>query len=617
MKKPGMDRKGSHASDATTAEMSQQRYRVRPQVKPLDEEDSVLSASEDATSTTDEKQHYNRSEISISTRERFSKQPSPAVSRMDASPSSYGLREMQQEKKLREEEEKKQMEEAERARAGFSLKASKSMTVDDWPGDDASFHSKLRYHVQWMLSLQKFDAAIGIVILMNSITIGIESHYEITGQSTSFFADIEHIFLSIYMLELLARFYGFGLGCLKSGWVMFDAILVFVGVLSTWVLPSIFSETPEELGPLLVLRVLRLLRLARAVRLLVAFKTLWMLVRGLLSSAGTMCYTFVLIFLILYVSGVLAVELITKNKSQYADDAQLAAIVDNHFNGLFDTMLTLVQFVTLDSIGGIYVPMIRREPGLAIFFMGFILIVSVALMNLVTAVIVEGAIEQAKSDKEVQAAYEAQRLQRMLPELRIMFEALDEDGSGDISKAELVHGLNSDPALKDELCGIMGSDDPLELFEMLDTDGGGEVSIEEFCDQILKTVTSNRPIELERILKLVKEVPQMKKDVETVVHALGELTYQERRLSGKSNSPGKNRPSNLSNNAANNARVSVQSTAAAAPTGVGVAVPAAATTAPTVPHYVEAMNLRLTKIESAVEEILRKIDVGYIQMEYV
>ena len=72
-------------------------------------------------------------------------------------------------------------------------------------------------------------------------------------------------------MELLSRFYAFGFGCLKSGWVAFDAVLVVVGVASTWVLPSIFTETPEELGPLLVLRVLRLLRLARAVKLHIIF----------------------------------------------------------------------------------------------------------------------------------------------------------------------------------------------------------------------------------------------------------------------------------------------------------------------------------------------------------
>ncbi len=55
----------------------------------------------------------------------------------------------------------------------------------------------------------------------------------------------------------------------------------------------------------------------------------------------------------------------------------------------------------------------------------------------------------------------------------------------------------------------MGSDDAVEIFEMLDIDGGGGVSIDEFCEQIMKSVTSDRPIELERILKLVKDVPSV------------------------------------------------------------------------------------------------------------
>ena len=45
------------------------------------------------------------------------------------------------------------------------------------------------------------------------------------------------------------------------------------------------------------------------VRLLVQFKTLWMLVRGILSTAETMLYTFLLVLLILYVYACLGVEI--------------------------------------------------------------------------------------------------------------------------------------------------------------------------------------------------------------------------------------------------------------------------------------------------------------------
>ncbi|CAD7937891.1 unnamed protein product [Amoebophrya sp. A25] len=658
-KKYQKDRKLSRVSEVSTAEEQylSRRGRRASRVKPLDndEERSVVSAS-DASSRGDlevvrqtasgarifvnKDQHASSRDNSTAfpSSKGGSKETSPSLHskhsvrvNFDASPmsSSYylrspKLREMQAEKLRREEEERVAAEEAERAKKGFSLKCSKSMTLDEPPDEDASWVLKTRYYIQCILAAQKFDAAIGFVILLNSITIGWESNCEIVGQDTQFFEDIEHIFLGIYSLELLARFYAFGFGCLKSGWVAFDAVLVVVGIASTWVLPSIFTETPEELGPLLVLRVLRLLRLARAVRLLVAFKTLWMLVRGLLSSAGTMCYTFVLIFLILYVSGVLAVELITKNKAQYRDDPEIYKIVEDHFSGLFVIMLTLVQFVTLDSIGVIYVPMIKHSPGLAVFFMGFILIVAVALMNLVTAVIVEGAIEQAKSDKEVQAAYEAQRLQRLLPELRIMFEALDEDGSGDISREELINGLASDPALKEELCGIMGSDDPIELFEMLDVDGGGEVSIDEFCEQILKTVTSDRPIELERIMKLVRDLPLMKKDLEIVAHALGQRTAAER-LAAEEGWPD-SRISDGEHLALVSPNPLMTRSPAPAVPGSGRKKKKISTVSSNAEkgrgsigvgnEAIDAMNMRLTKIESAVQEILKKIDVSYIQMEY-
>merc|ERR1719281_1022390 len=99
-------------------------------------------------------------------------------------------------------------------------------------------------------------------------------------------------------------------------------------------------------------------------------------------------------------------------------------------------MLTLMMFATFDSVGTIYMAMIKRNPYLGIYFVAFMLLVSICLMNLVTAVIVEGSFEQASQDKEVAKAHKAQIIAKMMPKLREMFDNLDADGDGEITLDE-------------------------------------------------------------------------------------------------------------------------------------------------------------------------------------
>merc|ERR1719183_1269837 len=186
------------------------------------------------------------------------------------------------------------------------------------------------------------------------------------------------------------------------------------------------------LGPVMVLRVLRLARLARALRLLAQFKELWMLVRGLLSSAGTMIYTFILIMIILYVFACMGMELITTDMDS-REDPEFDGYVELYFPGIWVTMLTLIQFVMVDSIAEIYTPMVSKNPMLGIYFVLILMIVPISLMNLVTAVIVEGSLEQAKEDQEVAKTYKNKLIVKMMPRIEKMFERLDVDGSGDIS----------------------------------------------------------------------------------------------------------------------------------------------------------------------------------------
>mmetsp|Transcript_5903 Transcript_5903/g.10541 ORF Transcript_5903/g.10541 Transcript_5903/m.10541 type:complete len:561 (-) Transcript_5903:23-1705(-) len=365
-----------------------------------------------------------------------------------------------------------------------------------------------------LLNNQKFDGVIGVIIFFNSMSIGWESTCEISGcDYMVVFQVMENLFLAIYVFELGLRFYVIGCACLNNGWVRFDAMLVGMGVVTSWIVTPIvlplletaggdIGNPKDMLAPILVLRVLRLFRLVRAVRLLVQFKTLWMLVRGLLNSAGTILYTCMLISLMLYITACLAVELITKPHMNSGDEF-MEGMVKLHWSSIPEIMLTLVQFVTFDSIGSIYAPMIKRDPKLLIIFIPFLLIVSIALMNLVTAVIVESAIEQGRTDKEVEAEYKKQMIKEMMPSLLEMFRELDVNGDGTITSDEI---MDCGEDMKEELLKYMNAESLLELFEMLDVDGSGEVNIDEFCDGISKLASSEQPVEFIRILKQVSAI---------------------------------------------------------------------------------------------------------------
>jgi Ca2+-binding EF-hand superfamily protein len=261
----------------------------------------------------------------------------------------------------------------------------------------------------------------------------------------------------------------------------------------------------------MVLRILRLLRLARAVRLFPQFKALWMLVRGFLASAGTMFYTFVLMLLILYLFANLAIEVITKDTALREAEPEFDRLVTQFFPNLFRTMLTLLQFATLDSIGPIYGAMIPYKPlTLASFFVLYILVVSLSLMNLVTAVLVQGSLEQASKDKEVNNAYRAAAMKKMIPTVKEVFVAMDTDHSGRVDVEEL---MKAPAEVQDELRKVMEMDDFVELFEILDVDSNGTLSVEEYVEGISKLVTSDVPLEQLRMQKTLNIVRNDVKDV--------------------------------------------------------------------------------------------------------
>jgi hypothetical protein len=280
-----------------------------------------------------------------------------------------------------------------------------------------------------------FDGMMGLITVTNTITIGLQLDAEVKGQDISFYENLEIVFFTVYLIELLARFATHGVASLRNSWVKFDLAMIFMSAIDV---AGMLYDSPVEASSTRtssILKLARLVKMVRAARAVAQFRDLWFLLRGLLSSANTLFAISGLLLMILYVFACVGIELITKSPDL---PPQEQALVDKYFPDVFTVMLTLVRFVFHDSTSEIYRPLVLYDRSLVLYFMVFFLFVSIALMNLVTAVILEENIEQRNRDAELHNVLQKEMKRELLPKMVKIFEDLDADKSGELTFEELL-----------------------------------------------------------------------------------------------------------------------------------------------------------------------------------
>jgi len=356
----------------------------------------------------------------------------------------------------------------------------------------SSIH-QARKLAQRVTTSRYFDTAMGGVIVANSMIIGVEQSYRLSNKDPYILNALEYVFLSIYLLELFIRFFAGGITIVKDRWTQFDICIVMISVATVFSDIVIGADMSSDFGPVVIIRLARLARLARTVRVVILFRELWMLVHGLIASSSMMVYTLALLSLIIYVFALLGVEVITMKYMNDPDvDPGIHDIIQEYFPSLPVTMLTLTQFVTFDSISQIYRPLIILDPWLMPYFISLILVVGIVLMNLITAVLVNGALEQAQQNKEAETLMKEKQKKILMKRLRHMFVRLDTDETGYVDISEVLLASADDLAFFLE---YSKSVDPVSVFHHLDIDGSGELDIDEFCEGLYQALLSQTPIE--------------------------------------------------------------------------------------------------------------------------
>eukprot|EP00929_Paragymnodinium_shiwhaense_P079888 TRINITY_DN41645_c0_g1_i2.p1 TRINITY_DN41645_c0_g1~~TRINITY_DN41645_c0_g1_i2.p1 ORF type:complete len:631 (+),score=86.45 TRINITY_DN41645_c0_g1_i2:87-1979(+) len=379
-----------------------------------------------------------------------------------------------------------------------------------------------------------FDLAIAIVIVLNTVLVGVEQSYDLQARYPEAMLVIESAFLLIYMMELSCRFKAFGVfRSLKDDWVKMDVFLLVSGITFTWVLcPYLFEGMSAPVMNVGVLKTARIFRLARMLRLVIKFRSLWMLMQGLLNSAQTMFSVLVVLTIIVYMFACIGFDVIGGHGllSDPHVDENFAYIVKEHFSSLPATMLTILSFLVFDSVREIYWPLVTQDPVLMLYFLAVIFTVGIVLANLITAVMVNGSIEQASQNREAKLLADKYMQETILKETMDVFRSLDQDCSGVITREE-VQGISEvDAAIMESLIHLR---DPVELIDVLDLDDSGAVDMEEFI-KVVQQVACH-PGESIQFLKLAKTMKQMHSAIlcehRKLASAITSLTDKVARLS--------------------------------------------------------------------------------------
>jgi len=327
-----------------------------------------------------------------------------------------------------------------------------------------------------------FELILGAVLLVNGVLIGIQAGRDEGEPQVMVFYVMEHFFTVVFTIELILRIVSDGWIWITEGMNFADAMLiVLTGMLPMWILNPLNIKS-NVMRMLQVLRVLRLIKLVRMVRTVPMFRIFWTLIRGLLDSGRTLFWTYVMIGAVLYVFAIFGVYLIGKDEAwALAEDSEAIDIADEFFGDVPKTFVTLFQTMTLDSWTAIARPLMRHSDIVSTYFIMFILVVVLALNNLITAVIINNAESQGAQDQELRAREMREEAMKEIDDLKDMFNELDADGSGMLSRDEYEDALENNTRInqKFEILGI-AADERWEVFDLLDT-GSGEVGVEQFA----------------------------------------------------------------------------------------------------------------------------------------
>lgn len=333
-----------------------------------------------------------------------------------------------------------------------------------------------------------FQFTMAFVLLLNMITIGMETEFACPScPRDNFNASIlvDSCFTGIYVIEFGLKFAHYRFRCLQSWFQVFDASLVLVAVIDTWVVYFVFGNL--SLRTLSILRVVRVVRLSRIIKFMMKQSELNMFLHSILGLHTILLPMCLVLAVVVYLTALVMSIVYDPSRDGWVYPSYARWSGQEYWGSLHSSMFTLFQVTTGDNwAAGVARPLIRVYPLYALIFIPFMGVMFYAFRAALIAKICDDIIQSGPL-AEGSLHREETRIREILDELRENFNALKNDKTDSHMNFKQLENFCSIRANRKLLAHLnIPVSDLSELFYMLDCFRREAVDMEAFFASILR-----------------------------------------------------------------------------------------------------------------------------------
>jgi len=369
-----------------------------------------------------------------------------------------------------------------------------------------------------------FDTLCAIMIINNSIIIGYEVQWLTVDDTEPKTTKILGLLCTLFFFcELVLRVTADGPRFFfvfsdNRNWNWFDFVLVVMSMFDVISLATQGGASTVGMG----LKTIKMLRIVRVVRVFRFFSKLSQLALMIIDSIKSLVWALIMLGIVIYVFAIFFTNL-SSDYVKLKDSDGDALVVAEHFGSLWSTIYTLFHSM-LNGISWYRIPLALYSipdwtgPILAVGFVGYLSFTMLAVLNIITGVFVDNAVETARTQREFLVQKEMEVKEQWLKEMRAIFLEMDADGSGTVNKDEIAEFCNDDRV--HYYLTALGLDvhDTERLFELLDENRDGELDVDEFLAGCLRLKGMARSIDVYSLIHQSRQVCRRLDDMDRALN---------------------------------------------------------------------------------------------------